>query len=37
MTIDIHGPCATALKALKAWRNRAMRKADVSGGSRHVD
>jgi hypothetical protein len=37
MTIDIHGPCTTALKALRAWRNIPMRKADVGGGSCHVD
>ena len=40
MTIDIHGPCTTALKALdalKARRNTPMRKPDANGGLRHVD
>jgi hypothetical protein len=40
MTIDIHGPCMIALKALEALKTRrigAMRKPDVTGGLRHVD
>jgi hypothetical protein len=37
MTIDIHGPCTTAPKALTARRNSPMRNADVKGVLRHVD
>jgi hypothetical protein len=37
MTLDIHGPCTTALNALEARHNRPMRKPTATGVSRHVD
>ncbi|MDQ7981714.1 hypothetical protein QYH69_31300 [Paraburkholderia sp. SARCC-3016] len=45
MTIDVHGPCSTALDAPEARRNkpthpmhplRPMRTPNVTGGVRHV-
>jgi hypothetical protein len=37
MTLDIHGPCTTALKALETRRKRPMRKRTAKGALRHVD